>query len=1114
MRASDTEHQRCRRQPAAVERKCRDASGDHSNGSSAHVPSRTRDHVGADTGSDRSCRKSIPCREVLHRGPVLDASCIGRRYGLLQASGLSHSVARTDVKASTATSCSRGAASSRLSTILLTLVVLLLCLNEATGLQPLLGASLSWQVSRRFRTGDRLVNITLHSAFATADDCTYTIGSPVQCRSKISALALPNSTNGTNFTNTSSSRTASDTCAICEVAKHHGVLCIGQLIRHNGGLALLYSNSAGSCVNDAHPFASVSKRANNSDDTRVSLSHIGKVNDFVVESTYLTSTEGQKSEARREHAHDRTNGLSTVVGTLAHQVRAADDAVAVVAWLQREDRAAGTCSSQVCRLDIADGNAPGMAANCDCNGMSRTTILLPACEERGQGVTACSVNTDPRHNVTWAYWSGLKANVEGLPDQILLQTYIPLCSKTRNSTWENHSLPGDTSCSVSELNHHSPEPSFPFLIQVASPRGSPTGDFSKDTFLSSSGGVKGGSDGLISYKAPHAPMYYRAYDGDGDVMMEVVVSLTSSSSYAQREYGLRCFLGGADGAMLKPNEWPSRQCMAGRRKGFACIDKTDCPSIESPSRLSARFDASQNASFSESCTETWSTCREYVDAASTFISGNLIKFDFDFTPEHLRRGATSSLCNATCWDNCLIGCQNMSYFNAHAHCMYQCIHGASAPGPFLVTDDACVSSNLSACNTSRVAHFTQHLIVTLDSNYALEASLSNTTPTWNSSPRSSASPLLFSAFPCDPGTSNQPPVFVTGLKSFDTRVRAEYTCVFGEECEVPLFARDMTLDSEPRDSADEIAIEAAVGFEQLGAQSLFRPDGSECRGSGPLFCIYKLALPDDGDVMSWPTSVIRCFTAFDIHDSDAAPGKRSCRSLPFCIKVRFSPLPSWRALYHGIGVIKAFLQLDPRDQQSFRGAHIYLRWNDTELAPVTSNLTASLRNREVVLQFTNRRVNLEELYVDISPEYVTVNTTSEAYIVIRDLLALSSCTLTECEFNFRFKFRVESPVASRHTLGDAQETRYEMVHGPASNGLVIVLAAQAPDKALIAGEWKSQVLRVWDVDEARAGERLSAQFCLCVRMCVRVCVERFLSLQMGGSKRVWFWCFFYRECGV
>ena len=41
---------------------------------------------------------------------------------------------------------------------------------------------------------------------------------------------------------------------------------------------------------------------------------------------------------------------------------------------------------------------------------------------------------------------------------------------------------------------------------------------------------------------------------------------------------------------------------------------------------------------------------------------------------------------------------------------------------------------------------------------------------------------------------------------------------------------------------------------------------------------------------------VRCFTALDIHAQAAAPGARTCRSPPLCVKIRITPLPSVGAL--------------------------------------------------------------------------------------------------------------------------------------------------------------------------------------------------------------------------
>ena len=147
-------------------------------------------------------------------------------------------------------------------------------------------------------------------------------------------------------------------------------------------------------------------------------------------------------------------------------------------------------------------------------------------------------------------------------------------------------------------------------------------------------------------------------------------------------------------------------------------------------------------------------------------------------------------------------------------------------------------------------------------------------PTWHST-FSAASPLLFSAFPCHPGTANRAPEFVTGMQSIDTNLRTEYTCHAQRACEIALFARDMNTAWPPQQTTDDIAIEAAIGFETLDVRTLFTPDGGVCQGTGAVHCIYKLTLSNVHDHLA--STHIRCFTTFDMHDASAAPQQRSCR---------------------------------------------------------------------------------------------------------------------------------------------------------------------------------------------------------------------------------------------
>lgn len=238
--------------------------------------------------------------------------------------------------------------------------------------------------------------------------------------------------------------------------------------------------------------------------------------------------------------------------------------------------------------------------------------------------------------------------------------------------------------------------------------------------------------------------------------------------------------------------------------------------------------------------------------------------------------------------------------------------------------------------------FVQHLAMTLDFPGASEAQSiqsgmrrASRAAGWH---LSAAGPSLFSAFSCDPGTKNQPPIFVSGLHSTDTNVRTEYTCPSVGPCEMVLYVRDLVpahggLSSDAgAESRDEITIEAAMGFPRLQDGMLTRVDGGACKGFGALQCIYKVppnatgglgsglkdslgSKSDDADSQVGRlvgSIIVTCFTALDLHASGAAPARKSCHSAPLCIKVRIEPVPIVRGVFDKIFYPSGVVPTAPR----------------------------------------------------------------------------------------------------------------------------------------------------------------------------------------------------------
>ncbi len=111
--------------------------------------------------------------------------------------------------------------------------------------------------------------------------------------------------------------------------------------------------------------------------------------------------------------------------------------------------------------------------------------------------------------------------------------------------------------------------------------------------------------------------------------------------------------------------------------------------------------------------------------------------------------------------------------------------------------------------------------------------------------------------------------------------------------QVGLYIRDFEVDAEGRgtetESTDTIAIEAATGFPPLAPQQLLQRTGAPCRGTGALSCVFALE-PAAG--LTGGEVEVRCFVAADLHPAEAAPAKKTSRSLPLCLKMQWQARPS------------------------------------------------------------------------------------------------------------------------------------------------------------------------------------------------------------------------------
>ena len=338
---------------------------------------------------------------------------------------------------------------------------------------------------------------------------------------------------------------------------------------------------------------------------------------------------------------------------------------------------------------------------------------------------------------------------------------------------------------------------------------------------------------------------------------------------------------------------------------------------------------------------------------------------------------------------------------------------------------------------------------------------------------------------CDAGTANRPPIFVTGLLSQERKVPTVFTCHTEQVCEIPLYVRDLTLESPPRQSFDHIAIEALFQGrgghqEDTEMSTLFTADGARCNGTGALHCVYKLK-----PMTAAPATYVRCFSAYDIHDAAAAPERRMCRSSPLCLKIRVIPGVLWLetfGLYKHISTLKVHLAM--RERRRFRGAAVLFRWTDANNVEMGgADVFKAIASQKLVFQYTCRQAmeaqqdgsaasdkcSFEQRFFDIPPKLIELNGTNHAYIDTAELLRISVCTSRQCEFRFR--------LFNQSIFGESAQVPYRgefAYHGPVTNTLILSNVTRGADKALIVASWQSGLLRVLDAVAAKPGKNVLA----------------------------------------
>jgi hypothetical protein len=282
--------------------------------------------------------------------------------------------------------------------------------------------------------------------------------------------------------------------------------------------------------------------------------------------------------------------------------------------------------------------------------------------------------------------------------------------------------------------------------------------------------------------------------------------------------------------------------------------------------------------------------------------GNLIKPDFSFSNQVL--GATAS-CG---WTNCKKS----------------------------LDTDLCGSPQ-STCN-----RFTQHVLNTVDFPFldvdnpaaGNDKHISNDKVNWKGPDilkvGQSIIQNVFSMFPCNAGTENQPPVFVQGLcqeqgaafsigkinscsDSTNINPTTTYECKFWDACVINLYARDFSMinrvdgrtktptETPPKNAVD---IQYAIGYDHLPTADI-EAAGPTCCSDGAAHFKYffrpvDLMDPTTGfmdPVKSIGQIFVRCFVAYDMFSTEiVSTTQRSCPSMPLCIKIRITgSLPTFIA---------------------------------------------------------------------------------------------------------------------------------------------------------------------------------------------------------------------------
>jgi hypothetical protein len=818
--------------------------------------------------------------------------------------------------------------------------VLFSCLFETTGtLQPLFGGHLTWRADRDWNSGERTVTLSLTVAFAQSQGCRYAVGKQPQCVAFGAGCG-----------------------ALCTTARHHGVLCVAQLVPGNEPAAPQHRHvvAGDSCVSDLNLHSGRietlgGKRA-------VGPDMVGGANNFTV--THLYDDRLSPSDADEFRT---LGGARVAVGRLERVITVAPEATAIIAWLSSYGGTA-CADSRRCLLlrQCSDVAANTVAGPCSVNS-------IQAPWSNGSSSNATS---DP-------YWGARGASA--LVDAVLhnessaLETFVPLCSSSGG---------GSHACSERPVrNFFSPVTVLPPLVEVAvtplTRRSGTSNAASRFTGLSHDGT----NDHFFS---PHPPFAAKAYDSDNNIM----VQYNPESADGQAEMGVfkkqrfeaACFLGvGHSGSVagetidegIGMGPWPQTQCVGGDHDAATCNSSIQCR-------------------YHGACSQLWSRCRSFLDldANPHRRQGNFLKFDFSFG-----------------------GPQSGTPFGL-----------ANTPG-----------------------RYSQHVLATADSGSMIGVGIGGgaalgKVPTWQQG--SSATYSIFSAYPCDSGVANQPPVFVVSATSHSTRVPTDVYCYFGEACIVPLYARDYEMNSEGfqtgLQTSDTVRLELATGFSSPYDTSLVHVNGSRCQDNGAVCCLLELvpAAGTSPGAAERGRTEVRCVVAVDLHESSDAPTKRTCRSMPLCIKIHFVPLTSSDGLVTELGapnarvIAKALPHLENQ---------LAVSWNtlSIERAAQLGNVTVEVLRDDASVPHTLPNMSWP---LDAREALVPVSALRAA--LMSNIKDAQSENMTGMQLRFRVIITTKS------------ETR--RFHGPWSTWMMVFQEPQSvPPLAVYAVSWASHRVSLW-----------------------------------------------------